>query len=161
MILTDDDLNWIGSNENSQKTGFNPQTKTWSAYWDKFAKVWTIGHGLTFDHTGSKVTEKTIWTEEQEKKEFRAVLKEFEQTVNLLIFQSLITLNQNQFSALVDFAYNAGASALRHSTLWKKIKSCASDEEIKQEFNRWCYADHKVNQGLKNRRFKEIQRYFA
>ena len=161
MKLTDNDFDWIGQNENANCTGFDTKTQTWGSYWDKFAKVWTIGHGLTVDHTGSKVTKNTVWSIQQEHEEFRAVLKEHEQNVNVMLFQSLITLNQNQYSALVDFSYNAGASALRHSTLWKKIKGCASDEEIKTEFRRWIYANHTENNSLRNRREKEIQRYFS
>lgn len=161
MKLTDDDFDWIGNNENSQLIGFNPKTNTWGAYWDKFAKVWTIGHGLTIDHTGQKVTKNTVWSKQHELEEFRKILKEHEQNVNTMLFQSLITLNQNQYSALVDFSYNAGASALRHSTLWKKIKSCASNLEIKAEFRRWIYVNHIENNGSKNRREKEIQRYFS
>jgi GH24 family phage-related lysozyme (muramidase) len=63
-------------------------------------------------------------------------------------------LNQNQFDALVDFAYNAGAQNLRTSTLLKKIN--ASDfKGAANEFGKWVFGGGKKLNGLVKRRDAE------
>ena len=56
-----------------------------------------------------------------------------------------IIVSQGQFDALVDFAYNLGASKLVNSTLWKKLK--AKDyESAANEFLKW----NKIKVKVKN-----------
>jgi lysozyme len=62
-----------------------------------------------------------------------------------------VSLNQNEFDALVDFAYNAGTQALRTSTLLRKLN--AGDRAgAADEFGRWVNANGKVLPGLVRRR---------
>ena len=63
-----------------------------------------------------------------------------------------LTLTQNQFDALCDFAFNLGIEALRGSTLLKKIILHASDAEIQTEFKRWVYCKGVKLPGLVKRR---------
>lgn len=51
-----------------------------------------------------------------------------------------VPLNQNQFDALVSFAYNNGIGAWLSSTLRRKINEKRSAWEIRSEFSRWVNA---------------------
>lgn len=65
-----------------------------------------------------------------------------------------VPINDNQFGALVSFAFNLGANNLRNSTLLRKLNrsdfSGAADE-----FSRWVRADGQVLPGLVKRRAAE------
>ena len=69
-------------------------------------------------------------------------------------------INQNQFDALVSFAYNLGPANLKVSTLLKKINANPEDESIKLEFMKWVKAGGKTLKGLVRRREAEAQLYF-
>ena len=70
-------------------------------------------------------------------------------------------LNQNQFNALVSFAYNVGTGNFSSSTLLKKVNRNPDDLTIKDEFLRWNKAGGKVLNGLTNRRNEEADLYFS
>lgn len=76
-----------------------------------------------------------------------------------------ITINQNQFDALVDFAYNEGTGALHGSTLLRLIKVNPADPHIKDAFHMWneITVDGKrlFNKGLDSRRAREVALYFS
>lgn len=68
--------------------------------------------------------------------------------------------NQYKFDACVDFCFNLGVGNFNGSTLCKKIKAHASDDEIKKEFMRWVYGGGKRLPGLVKRRQWEADRFF-
>jgi lysozyme len=70
------------------------------------------------------------------------------------------TINQNQFDALVDFAYNLGTGNLKSSTLLKKVNADPKDHKISEEFLKWNRAGGKVLKGLTARRVAEAELYF-
>lgn len=109
--------------------------------------VWTIGYGST----GADIGENLVWTEAQAEDRFCRDLSKFERGVSDLI---KININENQFSALVSFAYNVGLSALQKSTLLKKLNSGDFDGAAK-EFLRWNKDNGKVIKGLTRRREAE------
>ena len=80
------------------------------------AGVWTVGYG----HTGDDVTPEMKITEDRANKMLRRDLVKFEQGVDLLI---TVPLNQQQFDALVSFAFNCGLGALEESTLRKRLNN--------------------------------------
>lgn len=115
------------------------------------AGVWTIGYGHTKGvKAGMMITE---WKAEQL---LREDLKTFEKSVNALG----VCKTQGQFDALVDFAYNCGTANLLSSTLLKKIKAGATQEEICYQFSRWNKAGGKVLPGLVKRRAWEAARFY-
>lgn len=116
------------------------------------AGVWTIGYG----HTKGVIKGQTISQEEADKL-LKNDLKDFEQKVNRLELK----INQNQFDALVSFAFNVGMSNLQKSTLLRKIKADANDKTIRQEFLKWTFAAGKHLEGLVRRRNAEADLYFA
>ena len=75
------------------------------------------------------------------------------------------TLKQNQFDALVSFAYNAGIGALLSSTLLKKVNANPADTSIRDAFMMWdkAHVDEGlvVVKGLANRRSEEADLYFS
>ncbi len=65
-----------------------------------------------------------------------------------------VEINENQFAALVSFAYNVGRSALSSSTLLKKLNS-GDMRGAADQFLRWDHAGGKVLLGLTRRRQAE------
>ena len=85
------------------------------------ANVPTIGYGNTFYENGNKVTLKDpIITEARAIELLMSELGMYEQKVDSYCID---TINQNQFDALVDFAYNCGNGNLKSSTLLKKVNA--------------------------------------
>ena len=62
-------------------------------------------------------------------------LKRFEDAVNRLI---TVDINQNEFDAIVSFAFNCGNGALEESTFRRRINS-GEDKALcfREEFPRW------------------------
>ena len=116
------------------------------------AGVPTIGYGSTryADGTPVKLTDKAI-TREQADAIMRTTLKEYEDAVNRYVS---VALNQNEFDALTDFAYNAGAQNLRKSTLLSKLNSDDRKGAAK-EFDRWVHSNGQLLPGLVRRRMAE------
>lgn len=110
------------------------------------AQVWTIGYG----HTGG-VKSGDVITSEQADDYLRQDLANSERAVEHAVS---ISLNQNQFDALVSFTFNLGAGNLNSSTLLKKLNhgdySGAADE-----FLRWDHSGGKQLAGLTRRREAE------
>lgn len=66
-----------------------------------------------------------------------------------------VTLNQNQFTALVDFCFNLGGGALLHSTLLQ-VLNAGNISLVPTQLKRWVYADGKVSEDLIGRRAAEV-----
>ena len=84
-----------------------------------------------------------------------ADLKTAESGVSRLVS---VPLAQNQFDALVSFAYNLGAASLMSSTLLRKLNA-GDYNDAADELPRWVYAGGRVLPGLVRRRNAE-QRLF-
>lgn len=106
-------------------------------------KYWTIGYG----HYGPDVKEGDVITKERADELFKQDLKARENAVNALGMD----LNQWQFDALVDFAYNCGIGALQTVCKSKDLGV------ICQQIPNWCKdASGQVLQGLVTRRAWEV-----
>jgi lysozyme len=123
------------------------------------AKIPTIGYGNTYYTDGKRVTllDKEI-TKQQAFDMFKEVANRFAKRVDELVTSNI---NQNQFNALVSFAYNVGTGNFASSTLLKKVNRNPDDLTIKDEFLRWNKAGGKVINGLTNRRNEEADLYFS
>ncbi|WP_299988759.1 lysozyme [uncultured Pontibacter sp.] len=118
------------------------------------AGVWTIGYGSTLGvRAGMEITR-----EEAEALLIRD-LKIFEDGVTKLT--KTVKLNSNQFSALVSFAFNLGLTALKNSTLMKRVLANPFDKDIENQLKRWVYAGGKILPGLIKRRDLESKLYFT
>lgn len=123
------------------------------------AKVPTIGYGATYYPDGRKVklTDPAI-TEAYATNLLEVMLIPYEKAVDSYCRDDI---NQNQFDALVSFAYNLGTSALKNSTLVKKVNNNPNDPAIAKEFAKWVNAGGKKLAGLIKRRAEEAQLYFT
>ena len=123
------------------------------------AKVPTIGYGATYYPNGQKVKLADPAIDEKHASLLlEAMLNPYEKAVDSYCRDDI---NQNQFDALVSFAYNLGNSALKNSTLLKKVNVNPKDSTIKNEFNKWVYADGIKLNGLVKRRIEESNLYFT
>lgn len=124
------------------------------------ARIPTIGYGATYYPNGRKVTmnDREI-TEPQAQAMLIDHLSDFVKHVNR--YTTDINLTDNQFSALVSFAYNVGIGALQKSTLLKKVRSNPSDKSIHNEFLKWSNANGKQLAGLLKRRTEESYLYHS
>ena len=116
------------------------------AYWDKFAKIWTIGWG----HTRG-VKEGDTCTQAQADAWLLEDVQEAVAAVNRLV---RVPVMQAEFDAMVDFTFNAGQGNFASSTLLKDVNACnfaAAD----REFLRWDMAGGAHIAGLARRRQAE------
>jgi lysozyme len=116
------------------------------------AGVWTIGYGSTRYADGTRVSanDKPI-TENEATSIMYSTLQTYIDAVNRYIY---VNITQNQFDALVSFAYNLGTKALLNSTLLRMIND-SNFLGASQEFGKWVHADGKVFEGLVARREQE------
>ena len=133
-----------------------------TAYTDQ-AGVWTIGYGTIGYQNGNPVKKGDTITEQQAEDllAWEVNLK----TSSVASMVSGVTLNQNQYDSLVDFAYNAGTGALRGSTLLKRVLANPQDPTITDAFMMWdkIHVDGQLvyNAGLASRRQREAKLYFT
>ena len=113
------------------------------------ANVWTIGYG----HTGSDVCEGREITMSKAEEPLRQDAKKFVDGVHKLI---TVVINQNQFDALVSFAFNLGLGALKGSTLLKYVNEKKFNAAALQ-FVKWNKANGHVLNGLTLRRQAEAK----
>lgn len=116
------------------------------AYLDSVG-VPTIGYGST----GSDIAMGLSWTQQQADDRLQHDLVKFCSKVDSLVTTQV---NDNEFAALVAFAYNLGAGALAGSTLLKKLNA-GEKPEAADEFLKWDHAGGKVLAGLTRRRQAE------
>jgi lysozyme len=130
------------------------------AYQDD-AGIWTVGYG----HTGKDVVPGTLWTQAYADEALQRDLQRFVSGVQALVSSSpLAALNDNQFSALVIFAYNVGLQALAGSTLLRHING-GMVSYAPNDFMQWCHI-HKdgvlvVDPGLQKRRQAEVALFIS
>lgn len=115
------------------------------AYWD------VNGYSIGYGHHGPDVTKDMKITQQQAVDFLKKDVSRFEKAVNDLPYE----WNQNQFDALVDFAYNCGTGNLLKLT----AKNTRSIPEISNKITAYCKAGGVALSGLVNRRRAE-QRLF-
>lgn len=116
------------------------------------AKVPTIGYGTITYPNGQKValTDPEI-TESQAEEYLEHEINEKTSGVNKYV---KIPISQNQFDALVSFAYNVGLGALQKSTLLKLLNA-GDVSGAAEQFLRWNKAGGVELKGLTRRREAE------
>lgn len=80
----------------------------------------TIGYGTIRYPNEQKVPMGNVISEPEAEDLMKLECDEFAEVVNQIV---KVTLNQNQFDALVSFCYNVGAAAFQGSTLLKKLNA--------------------------------------
>lgn len=122
------------------------------------ARVWTIGYGNTRYENGQPVRQGDVITRQRANELFANIVnREFVPAVSRMV---KVPLNDNQFGALVSFAYNIGTGALGRSTLLRMINANPNNPAIRAEFLKWNRAGGRVLNGLTRRREAESNLYF-
>lgn len=160
MKLNDTGIKLIADFEGFSDRPYYATTK------EKEKGIVTIGYGCTFYPDGRKVkiTDPKI-TRDYAIEMLKSVARKFEKEVLSLIKKPV---TQNQFNALVSFAYNVGSDidsdtipeGLGDSTLLKLINNNPNDKKIIGEFAKWNKQSGKVINGLTKRRKIESELYF-
>ena len=116
------------------------------------AGIWTIGYGSTGPH----VKPGMVITRQRADALLQDDLARFEAAVD----NAAPRASQNQFDAMVAFAFNVGITAFTKSTLLRKHKA-GDFAGARAEFARWNKAGGKVLPGLTRRRAAEAALYAA
>lgn len=115
--------------------------------------LWTIGYGNTQWENGFRVLENQVIDIQRAEKLLMFWVNKYAEKINLKV-------NQNQFDALVSFAYNVGITNFNNSTLKKKVIANPNDATIRDEFMKWVSSRGKQLPGLVKRREAEANLYF-
>lgn len=110
-------------------------------------KYYTIGYG----HYGADVRANETITEAQAENLLKNDLQKYVDAVNAAV---KVSINQNQFDALVSFTYNCGINAFKTSDMLKYINK-GDFKSAANEFDKWIHSGGKVIAGLVKRRAKE------
>ena len=114
------------------------------------AGVWTIGYG----HTKGVSENTSAITEQQAEQLLRDDIRYFERLVNDKNYVPQ-RLNQNQFDALVSFAFNLGGGNLKELCTANYKPGKKTVTHIANEITLYNKVNKKYCQGLANRREKE------
>lgn len=114
--------------------------------------VWTIGYG----HTRTAGPGQRI-TNAQATALLREDVANFENAVTRAV---RVPITENQFAALVSFAYNVGSGALNSSTLLRRLNA-GDTLGAADEFLRWNRAGGRVLAGLTRRRVAERELFLS
>lgn len=116
-------------------------------------KIPTIGYGTIKYPNGKDVTMQDRTITEAEATEY--LMFEVEEKARNVEKMTKVPLNDNEYAALVSFAYNVGWPALEKSTLMKLLNAGSDRTAVADQFLRWDKAGGKVLPGLTRRRQAE------
>ena len=114
--------------------------------------VWDVnGYSIGYGHHGNDVKKDMTNTKEKAELLLKEDLARFEKNVDS--FNDIYNFNSNEFSALVSFTYNLGFGNL------KKLlaNGCRTKTEIKLAMTKYVNVNGKPNNGLLERRKKELE----
>ena len=118
------------------------------------AGLWTIGYGNTQWENGFRVLENQVIDIKRAEKLLTFWVSKYADRIT-------VKCNQNQFDALVSFAYNVGITNFDSSTLKKKVIANPNNPTIRDEFMKWVSSRGKQLAGLVKRREAEANLYFT
>lgn len=113
--------------------------------------VWTIGYGHTSMAGAPEVKRGMVITKAEGAEILRRDVDLFARGVTKLL---TVTLNDNQFSALVSFAYNVGLGNFKKSSVLKAVNA-SNFQLVPHRLMLWNKADGRVLTGLTRRRKAE------
>lgn len=113
----------------------------------------TIGIGTTRYPDGTKVQMGDSCTEAQAYEWFRFDIARFEAFINRVI---KISLNQNQFDALISLVYNIGETNFTEGTVDDKLNANQIEAAL-QAWLKYVYSGGRKIDGLANRRIAEVK----
>jgi lysozyme len=123
------------------------------------AGIPTIGYGATRYPDGKKIKLGEVIDIKRAEDLLKWEIEHIEKQIT-------VNVNDNQFSALVSFAFNCGIGALNNSTILKRVKANPNDPAIRDAFMMWVKAKNPATgekvtlKGLVKRRSAEADLYF-
>ncbi len=128
-------------------------------YWD-YAQ-WTVGYGTKCPDDKLEEYKKNGISEEAAEALLVKFLARFESELYSFMNRTGVTLNQNQFDALMLFSYNCGTSWAysTQGTFYNAIVSGATGNALIDAFSRWCNAGGQIKTFLLRRRLCEANIY--
>jgi len=131
--------------------------KSWEGYFAEpyidCVGVKTLGYGMT----GEEIEGITEVTEEQATQMLKDwINNKYAPVIKADLDSKGMTLNQNEFDALVSMSYNVGTGGLLGSTLYKNVVAGIRDvDTITSNFRAWSNGGGQRIEGLYRRRTKE------
>jgi len=144
-------LNQAGLNLIKRYEGFRSR-----AYRDPVG-IWTIGYGHTSMAGLPKVTPGLKISRQQGEYILARDAEKFARQIQPMI---LVDLTDNQFSALVSFAYNVGGANFRKSSVLKRVNARRFDA-VPNRLSLWVKAGGRTLKGLVRRRAAEGELFIA
>ncbi len=144
-------LNQAGLNLIKKYEGFRAK-----AYRDAVG-VWTIGYGHTSMAGLPTVTPGLKISRQQGENILARDVEKFARQIRPLIF---VDLNDNQFSALVSFAYNVGVGGFKRSSALQRVNAGRFDA-VPNRLSLWVKAGGKTLKGLVRRRAAEGELFLS
>lgn len=127
--------------------GFQPKP-----YYDGSAK-WSVGYGFCrWNFRPVSASYPVSITQEDADNYLSQLIKNIYDQISKII---KISLNDNQYAALISLIYNIGFTNFENSTLLKLLNQGDLSGAANQ-FPRWCHSGGHVVQGLVNRRRDEM-----
>ena len=128
-------------------------------YWD-YAQ-WTVGYGTKCPDDKLEEYKNNGISEEAAEQLLCAFLAKFESELHRFMTKTGVSLNQNQFDALILFSYNCGTSWASSVSggLYNAIVSGATGNALIDAFSRWCNAGGQIKTFLLRRRLCEANLY--
>ena len=117
------------------------------------AGVPTIGYGTIKYPDGRSVTLQDSAITQQQAEAY--LMHEVQEKASGVESAVSVSITDNEFGALVSFAYNLGLGNLKKSTLLKLLNSSADKTKVADEFLKWNKAAGKELAGLTRRRQAE------
>ena len=120
--------------------------------------VLTLGYGMT----SKEIDGIESVTEEQATSMLKDwINNKYAPTIKADLDNKGVNLKQNEFDALVSFAYNCGTGGLLGSTLYKRICEGIRDSSLISNFQAWSNGGGRRIEGLYRRRTKEAAMFLS
>lgn len=129
------------------------------AYYDSLGGVWTIGWGNTYYANGSKVKQGDKITKGEADDMVTWEMTQKESEVSKFIDPSNLT--NNEYAALLSFAYNAGSYGLKRTAIDESLLNKTRQETANLIKDSVLTAQGSYSQGLKNRRVDESKLFLG
>lgn len=120
--------------------------------------VWAIAYGNTFYENGEPVKRGDRITRQRGEQLFEYIAQDFARQVDGYLTANV---SQNQFNALVSYAYNRGIGRFRNTTLLQLVNANPNNIRIKDQFVIEWGTNQTYKNGLISRRKKEAELYFS
>jgi lysozyme len=117
------------------------------------AGIWTIGYGTTSAAGVGIIKGGMLISKAEAENMLRRSLASYERAVSNSI---KVEISQQQFDALVSFAYNVGIEGFRRSSVLRHVNARDFDR-VPQSLSLWIKSKGKVLPGLVSRRAREAK----